>query len=298
MTKIRDKSGEFAVLAAVVLTLGACSGGQNGDELATSASQAKGEIKACLSEVGRGIATDIEEVNYVVQDCLGEAYSPEAKAARTHAAVLMLTNYGARAIANYVEQTGDKEGGAKDALILKHRMEKAIAKLNAIRSAGGAAGTEAVLRQLYPNYRPLATREAGDVQLYGVLRAALSPKARSVRKTVKAYMAAATGGPGGILSEIIRRREIIFQKATSASRTLSLAKAAIFDSRCLLAAIDKTKGIDHQEKPQAIADAEEGSPEPKCPTSYPGNLDTVLWTNTNLWLTETASKLDELAENT
>ena len=203
-----------AVVLAGVVVLGGCAG--NGLDL--SGSTEDEGIEGCSQRVVKGITTDLERVNYVIQDCLGKANSPQAKVARTHAAILMIANYGARSINAF--QADDPEHATADALLLKHRVVKAVKKLESIRNNPSIGSSETKIQKVFPKYRPLSLRERGDVQLYGVVRAALAPAVRRTKGAVRSYIRAATGGAAGVLAQVFRRREAIKKKIYETKKTI------------------------------------------------------------------------------
>jgi len=279
-------------ILATLFVLLAVSGCANTGQLFSSGGE---EIKGCVKRVAKSAISNLEMVNFAVQDCLGEAKSYKAKNVRTHAAILILANYGARSIA--LNKLEDEEAAAGQALILKHRIEKAIVKLNQIRGDANAKAEDDLISKMLPNYRHLTLRQPGDVQLFGVMRAALSPVAWRGRKTFREYtVAAGSGGVGGVVGKLLSRRKIIFAKGESLKNTFSLGRAAIFDTRCLLHEIDSRELGKSDIIVDAVNDKETEENDFKCSTNFPGSgLEAQAWKAMSDWLNETKKTLDELA---
>jgi len=276
---IRSFRNVSASLLLVTL-LGGCN--STGDNLRLTTSG--GVAKTCVSNLVEG-ATDMDNVNFLIQACLGDAVSPLAKITRSHIATLILANYGERSIRKF--QNIDPEHASADALLLQHRIEKAVDKLSKSFVAEKTGRSEKVLRGIFPTYRELSNAPTAEVQLYGVVRAALAPAARRTKSAIKSYITASTGGAAGILREVISRRRTIKAKYIEIRKTLKLGEAATIDTACLLSYIDSKSNVG--------VEYDAGS----CPDSYPRNImeDKFLWNAVNSWLDHTRKKLTELADS-
>lgn len=298
-----------AALFASVLSGCANSTGLSGLFGGGDADDNEVKIEGCVSKVSATLVTELDSLNYVIQDCLGDALTHDAKMVRSEVAVLLLANYGTRVIGTV--KAIDEDAAAEQALVLKHRIEKAMTKLNSIRTPGTLTTQELDIRKVFPNYRPLAVRQAGDVQLFGVARAAFSPLAWRARETLRAYIKSASGGLGSLLRKALDRRKIGLVKFKNASQTLTLGKVAMFDTRCLLGAIDYQLLSAPMSTAEATAyaferskevnetrsDEEKAEDELRCDvTSYPGNLHVLAWDKAEDWLAETVKALDTLAD--
>jgi|GEM_PF-2068229 len=234
--------GRGFVLIIIVL-LGACTttSSGNGNSSANGESNrldsAKSEIKGCLDRVTTGITSDVGQLDAAIQNCLGPANSPYAKLVRSQSALMLLAMHGQRSIKISVLQ--DADDAASQALILKHRIEKAEGKLDDVKTRVDAQASSGAPNTAYPLYRNAAVNEFGEVQLYGVMRGAISPVFWRTKETFKDYAKGATGGIGGILKTVFERKEVIAAKIGGAQRTITLGNAALIDTRCNLKEIDR-----------------------------------------------------------
>jgi hypothetical protein len=93
------------------------------------------------------------------------------------------------------------------------------------------------------NYSAAIDPNGSDVMLYGVARAALAPLARRSGEAARVYLSASAGGAGGILRQVLERREQILEKGRFVKTTVRLGYEALVEARCAVEYVERLNNI-------------------------------------------------------
>lgn len=234
-----------AVVMAIAMAASGCESTNGGNASAPPGAQAATAVQPpaqtstandCVSRATQLSGVVARGINHIIAECLGAAYSLDAEIARDQLATYFLLRWGFRNIAFDIDTEDDV--AKTEALVLQYRTEKALKALQAVYDKRKATVAAADFQKVMKNYAVVSAPETADVQVYGVARAAFAPIERRAKGATKEYLASAAGGFVGFLRKAFSRREIIKEKAQKAKETKERLLAALFDTQCLLAAID------------------------------------------------------------
>ena len=296
MTASMHASLGHLVLAIVVGgLLGGCAtvADQGGTAGATAAQQEESRAvdvaklaQSCIANAVKGVVSDLEEVHAVLRSCVGVPKTKDGRIVASHAALLLLANYGERSIRAFKDE--DIEHAGADASLLKSRVQKTRDRLKALKESTAAD------LEFWSEYSASMDPNGPDVMLYAVARASFAPLVRRSKVAARQYISAAAGGVGGVLREVLERRETILKKGEFVRATARLGSTALVEARCAVEYVDPPKpgasvgdllgrkDVCHDFKKM------EGSGKPDTASRH--------WTETEQLLDDTFKRLDKIID--
>ena len=189
--------------------------------------------KSCIANAVKGTLGDLEDVHGLLRSCVGAAQTKDGRIVASHSALLLLANYGERSLRVFKDE--DIEHAGADATLLRARIQKTRDRLKALKDSTGSD------LEFWSEYSAVMDPNGSDMMLYGVARAALAPLVRRSKTAARQYISAAAGGVGGVLREVLERRETILKKGEFVRATARLGSTALVEARCAVEYVDPPK---------------------------------------------------------
>jgi hypothetical protein len=241
MTSMRTSLGRLVWTIVVGGVLGGCAAAADPSgtpsAMATQEESRAADVaklaQSCVANAVKGTLSDLEDVHGLLRSCVGAAETKAGRIVAAHAALLLLANYGERSIRVFKDE--DIEHAGADATLLKARVQKARERLKGFKES------TATDLEFWSEYSAAMDPNGSDVMLYGVARAALAPLVRRSKTAARQYISAAAGGVGGVLREVLERRETILRKGELVRATARLGSTALVEARCAVEYVDPPK---------------------------------------------------------
>lgn len=244
-TSARTSVASMLAALAVAGLLAGCASATKGGAMAANAGDeqtpAGGERAGHLSRLAQLVEACLhtavnEDVNLVdvrglVRACFGATESREARIMASHAAVLLIANYGERSIR--VFRSEDPQQARAEASLLKLQVQDAQKELVKLKQTPPSA-----ILASWPTYSAALEVDAPDAMLPGLARAALAPVVRRTKVTVRQYITASAGGAPGVLQRLFERRETAVMKIQFVRETGERAERGLKDARCMVERVD------------------------------------------------------------